>query len=145
MEHRLDIALLAGLDLDAFEEFANPIVGAKVGVDERARLFRGHAGVAREAEVAQAVEQAEIDDLGEAPLIGRNLLLWDAKDFSRRPRMNVFAAGKGVEQHRVVGHMRQHAELDLRVICREQDVTGPARHERTPHLLTNFGSDGNVL
>ena len=40
MEDCLDVALLSGLDLDAFEKLAHPVVGAEVGVDENPRLFR---------------------------------------------------------------------------------------------------------
>ena len=59
--------------------------------------------------------------------------------------MDILATGKGVDQHRIVGHMRQDTQFDLRVVGREQDVAGPAGHEGTPDLLPNFRPNRDVL
>ena len=59
--------------------------------------------------------------------------------------MDVLAPGEGVDQHRVVSHMRQDTKFDLRVISREQDVTRAAGDEGAPDFLADLGSNWNVL
>ena len=113
VQQRLDIALFPGLDLDAFQKLAHPVVGTEVGVDEHPGLFRRHAGVSGKAEVTETVEQAEVDDLGEPALIRGHLGLGNAENFRGRAGVDVLAAREGVEQDGVIGHVRQDAKFDL--------------------------------
>src|SRR5438552_15034553 len=118
MEQRLDKALLASLDLDAFEKFADPVIGTKIRIDKRPRLFRGHARIARQAEITKPVKQSEVHDLGEAPLVRCNGGLWYGEDFGRRAGVDVLASGECADQHRSVGHVGEGAQLDLRLARR---------------------------
>ncbi len=113
VQQRFDITLFSGLDLDAFEKLAHPVVGAKVGIDENSGLFCRHAGIAREAEVTEAVEQAEVHDLGQAPLIRGDLGLGDAEDLGCRAGVDVLTTREGVDQDRIVRHVGQDTQLDL--------------------------------
>ena len=51
-----------------------------------------------------------------------------AHHLSARARMNVFAVAERLHQYRVARHVRQEAQLDLRVIRRDQ-LPARARHE----------------
>lgn len=62
---------------------------------------------------AHAVDQTEIDGLGVAALIRTDLLGRQIKNQGRRAGVNVFSLAEGVEQGRILGHMRQHAQLHL--------------------------------
>ena len=144
MQDGFDEALLARLDLDALEKFAHPIVGAKVRVDENPCLFRRHAGVARQAKVTQAIEEPEIHDLGEPTLIRRDLGLGDAENLGCGPGVDVLAARKRIDQYRIVRHVGEHAQLDLRIVGRYQDLA-PLGDERPPDLAAELRLDGDVL
>ncbi len=49
-----------------------------------------------------------------------------------------------VDQHRVLRHMREQAQLDLRVV-RDDQLPAVARNERRPDFAPQLRLDGNVL
>jgi hypothetical protein len=58
--------------------------------------------------------------------------------------VDVFAAAERVDQHLVAGHVREHAQLDLRVVGGDQHVARLG-DERTPDLAADLGADRDVL
>ena len=67
-----------------------------------------------------AVQNAKVNRLGLTTLIRRNILKRNLPNRGRRSRMNVFARAKRREHFLVTTHGRHHAQLNLRIITREQ-------------------------
>src|SRR3989442_15919194 len=112
MQQGLDVTLLAGLDLDAFEKFADPTIGTKVCVDKDASFFRRHAGVARQTEIAQAIKDSEVHDLGAGSLVRPHLLLGHGKNHSSRTDNYAYAAAARGSRHPRAGHIGQDTRLE---------------------------------
>ena len=67
-----------------------------------------------------AVDDAEVHGLGVAALLGRDHQRRDAEDFGGGAGVDVFAVAEGFDQHRVARHVRQQAQLDLRIVGDDQ-------------------------
>ena len=67
-----------------------------------------------------AVREAVVDDLGEAALERVDLLLVDVEDACRGGGVDVGAAFERVDEAGIVAEVREHAQLDLRVVGGEQ-------------------------
>ena len=92
----------------------------EVGVDELLRRLLRHADVLGQRERRLAVEQRVVDDLRAAPQLVRIEAAVLAEHLERRAIVNVLAAGKGGDQRLVAGQVREHAQLDLRVVGGDQ-------------------------
>ncbi len=97
-----------------------------------------------QAEVAHAVQDAVVDHLGHAPIVVRDLLDVEVEHLGRGRRVGVLALGERLEERRVAREMRQHAQLDLAVVGREQQLAWLGG-ERPPHALALVGADRDVL
>ena len=77
-----------------------------------------------------AVEQRVVDDLRPAP----QLVLAQAADAAEHLRrgavVDVLAAREGLDQHLLAREVRQHAQLDLRVVGGDEHVPGSATKAR---------------
>ena len=71
------------------------------------------------------------------PLVG-------AEHLERRAIVDVFAVAERVDQRLLPGEVRQDAQLDLRVVGRDQHVARLG-DERAPDLAADVGPDRNVL
>ena len=87
-----------------------------------ARLFARDAFARREAELAQAVQHAEVEHLRAPPLVRRS------RPRSRTPKTCAAVAAwmsssfdERLDQRGVLREVRHDAQLDLRVVGREQD------------------------
>ena len=58
--------------------------------------------------------------------------------------MDVLTGPEGLDEHRVPTHVRQQAELDLRVVSRDQHVPR-CGHEGPAHLPPEFRTNGDIL
>ena len=67
-----------------------------------------------------------------------------AEDLARGEGVDVFAAAEGVDEQRVLGEVREQAQLDLRVVGGEQHVAGRG-DEGGADLAAELGADGDVL
>ena len=88
-------------------------------------LARG-AQLPRQPEGGGAVGNGEVDDLRHAPHLARHLLRRHAEDAAGGGGVQVLAAAEDLDQRLVAGDVRQHAQLDLRVVRRQQHAS-PAR------------------
>ena len=151
---RGDIAGLLGVLLAAVQVALHLRVLLEVGLDEAIGLGDRHAGVAREAEGAEAVDDPEVGALGDPPLVGGHLLLRDVVDQRGRAAVDILAPLEGGDQVLVAAEVGQDAEFHLRVVRADQDrllvreeavrraVVGD---ERAAHLAPEFGADRDVL
>ena len=85
----------------------------KVVCDIFARLLLRDAEIDRQAVVADAVDNAEIDRLGALAQLGRHCGEGDAEDGGRRRCVNVLAREKGVYHRFVARDVREQAQLNL--------------------------------
>ena len=102
------------------------------------------AELLREAERRQAVDDAEVDGLGGAAMLGVLRHGPDAENFLGGARVNVLAGAKCFDQHGVLGEMREDAQLDLRIVGGEQRPAGIG-DERGANLAAELGAHGNIL
>ena len=96
----------------------------------------------RETKWAQAVENAKIDRLGHAPHVAVHDALVHTKHFHGGAHMDVLPGAEGFDEHWITAHMRQEAELDLRVVSQH---VPRCSHEGSAHLPPKFGTNGDVL
>ena len=98
----------------------------------------------RQAELAHAVRHTEDDRLRPPPQLGRDLGAGHPEDLAGRDGVDVVIAPKGIQQPWIVGDVRQHPQVDLRVIRSQQHPAG--RGDDGPaDLPPFFGPDGDVL
>src|SRR5258708_4188289 len=67
-----------------------------------------------------------------------------AENFLRGPRVDVFAVAESLDKYGVFREMRHDAQLDLRIIRREQNLSFLG-NERGANLPSQLGSNRNVL
>ena len=67
-----------------------------------------------------------------------------AKNLGGRAAMDVLLLEEGVHQGALAAEVGQHAELDLRVVRREEDEA-VLRHKTGPDPAALFSADGDVL
>src|SRR5204862_8305967 len=96
--------------------------------------------VPREAEGGDAVEDPEVEQLCNIACVlrerGRSL----AEHLGGRARMDVLPAREGLAQLRRPGDMREDAQLDLRVVGRDEAKAGLG-DERTSDFAAELGAD----
>ena len=126
------------------DESLHPRVAREIVVDVLLRLVARDAERLREAERAHAIDDAEVDDFGLAPRLGRHHQRRHVHHFRRRARVDVFAAAEGLDQHRIARHVREQPQLDLRII-RHHHFPARPRHEGGADLAAQFRLDGDVL
>jgi phosphoglycolate phosphatase len=102
------------------------------------------AELARQAERGHAVDQAEVDGLGGAPLLTADLLRRQTEDLGGGGAMDIFAGAEGGEQALVAGQMRHDAQLDLRIV-RGQHPAARLGHEGAADAPALVAADRDVL
>src|SRR5580704_14700553 len=143
-EQSLDALGVARVVEGFVDEGADARVLFEVSVDELLGLSRLDPEILREPECGKAINDAEVDDLGLAAMVGGDHQWRDTEDLRRGEGMDIVAAPESFDQQRIAGVVREQAKLDLRVIGGEQDVAG-LNGEGGPDLAAEFGADGNVL
>ena len=97
-----------------------------------------------EPEGREAVDDAEVDGLGAAAVLGVDFAGGHAEDLRGGEGVDVVAAAVGLDQQRVGGEVGEQAQLDLRVVGGEQQVAGLG-DEGGANLAAQLGADGDVL
>src|SRR5438093_1113158 len=136
-EERRDVAVCSRLVEGGADILGNARVAGEVTVDVVLRLFERDFELLGEPRRAHAVEDAEVDDLRRAALIGADRAGIDSKNLGRGAHVDVLAFPERRDQRRVTREVRQHAALDLRVVGRDQAMAGGRQERRAaaPPLL----------
>ena len=144
-EHGLGEAALAGLGDGLVQVSAHAGVRLEVAVDHLAGL--GHGDVQRlgESEGLLAVDDAEVHRLGAAAQLRCHRLHRQTEDARGRGGVEIRPGVECRHQVLVAGQMREQAQLDLRVVRRQEQLARPQRHEATADLAAELGAHGNVL
>ena len=144
-EHRRDVARLTCFGDDLVHEGAHAGVALEVAADVVAGFLARDVQVAREAEVADAVDDAEVDGLRMAAQLRRDFLQGDAEDLGGRARVDVLAALERIDEVLVARHVREQAQLDLRVVGRQKVVVSLARLKQRADHAPFLRAHGDVL
>ena len=128
-EHGLGHPRFAGFRHELVHVSVNRAVAGEIGIDIFLGLLTGNRNIAGQSEVADAINNAEIDGFGMGALLRRDLVPGNAEDFRRRPAMDVLIFLEAVDHRRVLRQMSQKAQLDLRVVAGYDVVVSFARHE----------------
>ncbi len=143
-KERAHRTLLARLLQCPFYECFNACVAGKIPFDISPGLSLRNAQLRGKAECRNPVNDAKIDRLRPSTRHLVHGLGWNAKDFTSRKCMNINVFRVGLPQQRIAAEMRQQAQLNLRVVGREQLC--PRRSSKCgPNLPAQLGADGNVL
>ncbi len=102
------------------------------------------ADVLRQRERGLSIEQRVVDDLGAAPQLVRIEHAVRPEHLVRGLVVNVVAAHERFGQRFIAGQVREHTQLDLRIVRGDQDVAGIG-DERAADLATDLRADRNVL
>ena len=86
------------------------------------RFFAWNIELARKAECAHAVNQAEVDRLRAAALFAADALQRQTKDLCRRRAVDILPFRKRGQQALVAGKMRHDAQFNLRVVSRDNEI-----------------------
>ena len=121
-------------------------------IDEALRLLPRQTGIAREPVRLHAVDDPEVDRLGDAAHVRRDLFPGDAMDQGRRHAVDILAPRERIDQERLAAHVRQQPQLDLRIvggdqhrIIEEPELRAVIGDERAPHAPPQLGADRDVL
>ena len=136
--------MLARLLARALHVIAHAGVAAEVERDVVLRLAAPDPQLARQAERAHAVHQAEVDGLGGAALVGGDLLQLAAEHFRRRRLVDVGAGFERAHQARVLRQVGHDAQFDLRVVAGHQ-LAARRRDEGLADAAPVVGADRDVL
>src|SRR6185312_6777948 len=143
-EHGLDIALRFRFRARVVHEAFYALEALEVFFNIALRRAALDTEIARQAESAHAVDQAEVDHLRIAALLARHFRRRDGEDFRRGRAMYVLAFGESLQHAGVLGEMRHDAQLDLRVIGRHDHAA--RRRDKGFADASPFGrADRNVL
>ena len=100
--------------------------------------------VLREAERGDAVDDPEVDHLRDVALVLRQRRLVLAEHLRRGRGVDVVAARERLPQLRLAGDVREDAQLDLRVVGRDEPVP-LLGDERGADLAAELGADRDRL
>src|SRR5579872_5345823 len=143
-EHGARDAGLARFGDLAFEIFFDAAVAVEVSGDEFRGFFLVDLQILREAKGGEAVDDAEINYFGGAAMLGSLGKGRDVENFLCGARVNVLGAAKGFDENRVLGKMREDAQLDLGIIGGKQNVARLG-DEGGANFAAELGANRNVL
>ena len=116
----------------------------EVLLDEQLRCLLVHAGVARQAEVGEPVDHAEVDDLGDPALIRCHHLRRHVVHLGSGAAVDVLAALERSDELRLAADVGEHAKLDLGIVGAHQLLTRVG-DERVADPLPPGGAHRHVL
>ena len=143
-EQRRRETTLAHLRDGLSDELLHASVQLEIRSDVLFGLLAIDAQRSRQSKWRLPVHDPEVHRLGVAPHLGSHHQWRHAEDFGGRSRVNIFAAAKCVHQNRIVRHVRQQAQLDLRIV-RHHQLPAFARHKGGANLTAQRGADRNIL
>ena len=138
------IAVVLPVLCGGIHEALHPGILGEIPADELPGLLGGHAGVPRQAEAADAVDQAEVDCLGPGAQGGGHLRKGHVENLAGSAGMHILPGAEGLHQRRVAGEMGHQPQFDLAVIRIQQYPALPGQ-EGPADLLSLLGADGDIL
>ena len=142
--HRDRVSLGLALRDARVHELAHRAVAGEVALNELGGLLAGNVQVGGQAEIADAVDNAEVDGLGAGAHLRRDLLNRHAVDLGGRAGVHVLTAGKCIAHRRVARQVREQAQLDLRIVRVHEHASG-SRDECAPDFAAHLCAHGDVL
>src|ERR1700676_3326973 len=107
---------------------------AKVRVDKRMRLLATHPGIAGKPEIAEPVDHAEVDHLGDPAHVRGDVLGRDRVHLRGGTPVNVFAALECLDELALTADVGEDPQLHLRVVGAHQALSNIGM-ERTAYPL----------
>ena len=143
-EERRRVPVALGLLDRPLDEVLDVREARQVRVDVGLRLLARDVEVLGEPERRDPVDDPEVDHLGHVALVLRELGALLAQHLGGRRRVDVLAARERLAELRLAGDVREDAQLDLRVVGREQPEARLG-DERAADLPAQLGADGDRL
>jgi hypothetical protein len=143
-EQGLDVAIGSRLRLGPLHVVPDAGILLEIGLDVALGDLELDAEPLREAEGADAVDDAVVDHLGVAAQQWVHTLDRHPEHLRGGDRVHVGVLGESLLQGIDPGHVGEHAQLDLRVIGREQQMP-VLGDEGVPDLAPLLGPDRDVL
>ena len=145
VQNRPDEAVRLRIANDAVEKRSDAAVTGKVGIDEAASLRDWYPHLARKAVRRLPVYDAEVDRLCLAAHLGGDLVLAHTVNLGGDMAVDIPPCHERLRQALVAREVRQHSQLYLRVVRREQHRILSACDERPAYLPAEFRAYGDVL
>src|SRR5204862_5186117 len=117
----------------------------EVLVDEALRLFARHLHPPREAEVAHAVDDPEVEHLRDVALLARDGALGHAEPRGGGTPVDVGSGAERVQERGILRHVREYTKLDLRVVRGDKDAVRRAGNECAADAAAERRADRDVL
>ena len=130
---------------DLVHEGAHARIALEVAADVVARFLARDVQVARESEVADAVDDAKVDGLGGGAQLMGDIRFRDVVDLGRGGAVNVCPGQKRLLHGFIACNVGQNAQLDLRVIGRQQVVIPLTRLKERADHASFLCTHGDVL
>ena len=143
-EQRADVAVVLGLRDGVGHELRDGREALEVAVDELLRLLLLDLQAVGEPVGGEPVDDPVVDHLRLGAHADREVLGRGVEDLGRGLGVDVLAALEDLAQHVLAGDVGEHAQLDLGVVDREQDVAGLG-DEAGADLAARLGADRDVL
>ena len=143
-EQRRDVAVLLGLRDRVGHELRDGREALEVAVDELLRLLLLDLQAVGEAVGGEPVDDPVVDHLRLRAHADRELVGRGVEDGGGGLRVHVLAAVEDLLQHVLAGDVGEHAQLDLRVVDRDQHVAGLG-DEAGADLAAGLRADRDVL
>ena len=144
-EQRGGIATFAGPFDTLGDEGADVGILLKILADERRRFAARDGELRGQAEGRDAVENAEVDALGHAPLVGGDIGNVEVEDAGGGGGVDVEVGVEGLEHAMVAGQGGDDAELDLGIVGGEDQMLVVGGDDGGAYLASAGGADRYVL
>ena len=128
----------------AVHVFAYLGIGLKIAVDEFFGLASRNLHALGQTESRDAIDDTEVGGFCLAALVARHFFQRFVEDACSRGRMNVFSGVEVLNHLLVAAEMRHDAQLDLRVVGREENAAR-LRHKGFSDFATVVATHRNVL
>ncbi len=120
-------------------------VAGKVALDIILGFFSADAQFFAQAKFRLPINDAKVHRFGITAHFLGHVLHSHAKHLRSRAAVNIFIVAEALRQHRVLGHMSQNAQLDLRIVGGHQHIICLRRLKCLANAFSFLSLDGNIL
>ena len=140
-----NVTVLIRLFYSAFEVRVYGRIACKIIGNISLGLSHRYAEILRQRIFAYTVHNAEIDRFGALSQFTCNIININVKYLCRRARVNILTVDKRLYHMIVLGNSGKQAQLDLRIVGVNKNVSLIFGYEISAQLASKLCSDGNVL